>query len=379
MKKKPQTPKKLKNPQYIVLAAGGTGGHMMPAEAVADKLLEAGHEITLVTDRRGKAIGNVFQDTDSLTLDASSHMGGGVVTKLRSLWSVFTSTLQVRRAFQEKRPAIVVGFGGYPSLPVVFAARLMGIPYVLHEQNAVLGRVNRKMAKGAKLVALSLESTEKVPVGAKTRVVGNPVRSSIANLANIAYSVPLGIGDIRLLVIGGSQGARILSDIIPIAIAELKSEFRDRIDIRHQARPEDVERVSRAYSEAGIKAVVQPYFDDIGGILLKSQIVIARSGASTLAELTAMGRPAILVPLAIAADNHQAANASLVEKAGAGWVLLEHEFTVEALRWRLDKLFSDMGSLRDASDAMRTLAQLDAADLLAGEIINIGDPKGEYE
>lgn len=366
------------SPPYIILAAGGTGGHMMPAEAVADKLVKAGYDITLVTDLRGKAIGNVFQDVDSLILKASSHMGGGIVTKLRFLWSVFTSTLQVRSAFKNKRPTVVVGFGGYPSLPAILAARLMRIPYILHEQNAILGRVNRKMAKGAKLVALSLEGTGKVPAGTKTRVTGNPVRTVIANLANIAYAVPLGIGDIRLLVLGGSQGARILSDIVPTAVAELKAEFRDRIDVRHQARPEDVERVVAAYSEAGIRAVVKPYFDDVGGILLKSQIVIARSGASTLSELTAMGRPAILVPLAIAADNHQAANAAVVEKAGGGWVLQEHEFTVEAVRWRLNKLFSDMGGLRDASDGMRTLARLDAADLLAAEIISVGDPKGDH-
>ena len=195
---------------YIILASGGTGGHMMPAEAVADKLLAAGYEVTLVTDRRGEAIGNVFQDMDRFVLGASSHMGGGLLGKVKSAFSIVTSTLRVRRMFGKKRPTVVVGFGGYPSLPAVLAARLMKIPYVLHEQNAVLGRVNRWTAKGCVLLALSVENTERVPAGVKTIVSGNPVRTLIANLANIAYAVPMGGGDIRMLILGGSQGAYIV-------------------------------------------------------------------------------------------------------------------------------------------------------------------------
>lgn len=357
---------------YIVLACGGTGGHMMPAEAVADKLVKANYDITLVTDRRGEAIGNVFQDVDRFVLGASSHMGGGLLGKIKSAFSIITSTLKVRRMFGKKRPAVVVGFGGYPSLPAVLAARTMKIPYVLHEQNAVLGRVNRWMAKGCVLLALSVENTERVPAGVKTVVSGNPVRTLIADLANIAYAIPMGGGDIRMLILGGSQGARILSDVVPAALDKLGGEYRKQLDVTHQARPEDVDRVQNAYQSAEIRAVVKPYFDDVAGLLLKSQMVISRAGASTLAELTAMGRPAILVPLGIAADDHQTANAARVEQVGGGWVIPEQDFTVERLAALLDKLFDDMGDMRNASDQMRTLARLDAADTLATIIIDIG-------
>ena len=364
---------------YIILASGGTGGHMMPAEAVADKLVGAGYDVTLLTDKRGDSIGNVFQDMDKLILRTSSHMGGGVLQKIKSVVSVILSTMQVRKHFSKKRPTVVVGFGGYPSMPAVLAARFMNIPYILHEQNAVLGRVNRWMSANCRILALSVRPTAGVPQGVPTVVTGNPVRTLVANLANIAYAVPMGGGDIRLFILGGSQGARILSDIVPEALASLGEDYAERIDVAHQARPEDVSRVSATYEKAGIRAIVKPYFDDVAGQLLKTQLVISRAGASTLAELTAMGRPAILVPLAIAADDHQSANAALIEDMGAGWVMKEEEFTVENLSSLLLKLFDDMGDLRNASDQMRMLARLDAAGRLAVEIINVGDPSEELE
>ncbi len=358
---------------YIVLASGGTGGHMMPAEAVADKLVGLGYDISLLTDTRGDAIGNVFQDIDRLVLKTSSHMGGGFLQKVKSVFSVVASTLAVRKHFRKKRPTLVVGFGGYPSLPAVLAARSMGIPYMLHEQNAVLGRVNRWMAGHSQKVALSVSRTQQIPAGVETVVTGNPVRTLIANLANIAYAVPMGGGDIRVFVLGGSQGARILSDVVPSALAKLGGEWTERLVVTHQARPEDVARVRGVYEAAGIRSEVKSYFDDVAGQLLKTQLVISRAGASTLAELTAMGRPAVLVPLAIAADDHQSANAAIVEEAGGAWVMNELNFTVENLSAHLHKLFDDMGDLRDASDQMRTLGRLDAADALAAEIIRLGD------
>lgn len=358
---------------HIILAAGGTGGHMMPAEAVADVLTEQGYEVSLITDKRGQSISNVMTDIDRMVLDASSHMGGGLIGKIRSAFSIMFSTLKVRRHFAKDKPTVVVGFGGYPSLPAVLAAKSLSIPYILHEQNAVLGRVNRMMAKNAHTVALSMENTSRVPEGTITIVTGNPVRKLISKLANIAYAVPLGFGDIRIFVIGGSQGARILSDVIPEAIAGLGDDLQERLDVLHQARPEDVERVVKAYADAGVKAEVKSYFEDVGAILLRTQLVIARSGASTLAELAAMGRPAILVPLAIAADDHQSANAKIVEEAGGGWIYSEKEFTPEALRERLQKMLDDMGDLRDGSDNMRTIARLNAAEDLAQIITNLCD------
>lgn len=358
---------------YIILAAGGTGGHMMPAEAVADVLQEAGYDVSLITDKRGEAIGNVMTGIDRTVLNAESHMGGGPIGKIKSLLSILGSTLSVRRSFKKRKPTVVVGFGGYPSLPAVLAARSLSIPYILHEQNAVLGRVNRFMAKNAHVIALSMENTSLIPAGVPTVVTGNPIRKLISKLANIAYAVPFGNGDIRIFVLGGSQGARILSDVIPAAIAGLSEDLQDRLDILHQARPEDVERVCKAYVDANVKAEVKSYFDDVGAILLRTQLVIARSGASTLSELAAMGRPAILVPLAIAADDHQTANAKIVEEAGGGWIYSEQKFTAEALRERLQKMLEDMGDLRNGSDGMRTIAKLNAAEDLSGLIINLCD------
>lgn len=362
---------------YFVMASGGTGGHMMPAEAVADQLLAKGYEVTLVTDKRGQSIGNVFQDIDSLVLGTSSHMTGGVLGVIKSFFSIISSTREVRAFFKSRRPSAIVGFGGYPSLPTMLAARSMGIPYILHEQNAVLGRVNRLMANGAHTLALSVDKTERVSTKTKTVVVGNPVRSLISKVANIAYAVPLGDGPIRLLVLGGSQGARILSDVVPNALKSLDPDYVSRLDVMHQARPEDIERVTEAYEKAKIKVDVQPYFDDVARILLTAQLIICRAGASTLAELTAMGRPAVLVPLSIAADKHQLANARLIEAAGGAWVIEEPDFTPRALSDLLLTLFDDMGNLRDASDGMRSMARLDAAEKLAELLIELGDPETE--
>jgi len=361
---------------YIILAAGGTGGHMMPAEAVADALLTEGYEVSLVTDTRGQTIGNVMTDVHRIVLGASSHMSGGLIGKAKALFSILTSTFQVRKAFRKKQPTVVVGFGGYPSLPAILAARSLGIPYILHEQNAVLGRVNRFMAKNAELVALSVETTDRVPEGTKIYVTGNPVRHLIAKLANIAYAVPMGFGDMRIFILGGSQGARILSDVVPVAAALLSKEIRDRLDIVHQARPEDIERVKAVYDAAEIKTHVEPYFNDVGAILLRTQLVISRSGASTLSELSAMGRPAIMVPLAIAADNHQTANAKIVAEAGGGIMIAEQDFTPEALAEKLESLLNSMGALRDWSDGMRTIARLDAAENLSRKIIELCDGEG---
>jgi len=262
-------------------------------------------------------------------------------------------------------------------VPAVLAARMLGIPFVLHEQNAVLGRVNRFFAEDAKTLALSVPDTARVPIGAYTETTGNPVRHLIHKLANIAYAVPMGFGDVRLLVIGGSQGARILSDVVPAAIALLPEDLRARIEMTHQARPEDVERVIEAYQAIGVRATVEPYFDDVGALLLRAQLVICRSGASTIAELAAMGRPAIMVPLAIAADDHQNANAQAIVDAGGGWIMKENEFKPEALAHKLEHLLSDMSDLRNASDGMRSAARLDAADRLARIVLSISEESVE--
>ena len=356
---------------YIAVAAGGTGGHMMPADAMSHALRETGADVTLITDKRGAAYPGIMEDFDRHVLNIDSHMGGGIWSKMKAFISLGFATLNVRRLFKAKRPDCVVGFGGYPSLPALLAARALRIPYVLHEQNAVLGKVNRWMGKGAAGIALSLPATKRVPTDAATAVTGNPVRRIIEKIANIAYSVPMGAGDIRIFILGGSQGARILSNVVPAALAQMDDSIRERLIVSHQARREDRDRVHEIYQQAGIRAEVQPYYEDVAAILLRTQLVISRAGASTLAELTAMGRPAILVPLAIAADDHQRINASVLQGAGGAWVMQEADFTPDSLAALLDDLFADMGDMRKASDNMRACAALGAADHLAELVLGV--------
>ena len=358
---------------YVVIAAGGTGGHMMPADAMASELVERGSTAHLITDKRGDKFDNIMQDIQRTVLPTMQHMGKGLLPKIKSATSILISRHYVIKMFRKNRPDVVVGFGGYPSLPTVLAAKWLRIPYILHEQNAVLGRVNRLMGEGAAGIALSYEATAGIPAEALHAVTGNPVRKVIEKIANIAYAVPMGAGDIRLFIMGGSQGARILSDIVPTALVGLEASYRDRLVVSHQARAEDVARVKTAYKSAGIRAEVEPYFDDVAAILLRAQLVISRAGASTLAELTVMGRPAVLVPLAIATNDHQSANASVVRQAGGGWVFTEDQFTSEALIDLLTGLFIDMGGLRKASDGMRRCATIGAADHLADLVLEVAE------
>ena len=360
------------NTPLIVIAAGGTGGHMMPASALSDMLKDRGYRVMLITDRRGDGIAAGMADIPRHVTSAESHMTGGVLGKIKSFFSIFKATLEVRKIFLNDKPAAVIGFGGYPSMPGILAARWVGVPFALHEQNAVLGRVNRAMAPKSTFVALSYKNTSMIPDGTTTKVTGNPVRKVISKLANVAYSVPFGFGDIRILVLGGSQGARILSDIVPAAITQLDADLAQRLVISHQARPEDVGRVKRAYETAEIRAEVAPFFNDVASILVRTQLVIARSGASTLAECATMARPAILVPLKIAADDHQTKNAELHQEVGGAWIFKEADFTPPALKDFLGTLFDeDLSKLRSASEGIRQLTMEDSAETLAEALIDL--------
>ena len=256
----------------IIMAAGGTGGHVMPAIAAAEVLEKQGYDLLLVTDRRGISLSGAMTEMPHVVMNASSHMAGGIFGKIKSVISLALAALAVGRKFRQVRPSLVIGFGGYPSLPPILAARMMRIPFMVHEQNAVLGRVNRWVAKKATKVALSYQQTARVPVGTRTVLTGNPVRPVISKLSNIAYSVPFGCGDIRIVVLGGSQGARILSDVVPKAIRLLGEDYRQRLVVSHQARPEDVERVTETYTDGHIRAEVSPFFEDVASLLVKTQL-----------------------------------------------------------------------------------------------------------
>ncbi|WCL55451.1 undecaprenyldiphospho-muramoylpentapeptide beta-N-acetylglucosaminyltransferase [Gimibacter soli] len=364
-------------PLHILLAAGGTGGHMVPAEALAAELTARGHRVSLVTDARGDAFKTIMAGIDRFVLQATSHMQGGIVGKLKAGISLVGSFFAVRRHFRAVQPDVIVGFGGYPSMPAVMGAKSLGLPYILHEQNAVLGRVNRWTAKGAAVVALTTAATERVPTGARTAVTGNPVRPAVREAAKTAYAVPEEGGPVRLFILGGSQGAHILSKTVPGALAMLDDATRSRLQVQHQARPADGPMVTALYATAGITAKVEAYFENVPEILASTHLVISRAGASTLAELTAVGRPAILVPLAIAADDHQRANAAPLVAAGGAIAVAEKDFTPDHLAAMVRDLLKEPARLSAMAASMKSAAQGDAGKALADLVLAQLSPRQE--
>jgi UDP-N-acetylglucosamine--N-acetylmuramyl-(pentapeptide) pyrophosphoryl-undecaprenol N-acetylglucosamine transferase len=306
--------------RHIVLAAGGTGGHVVPAHALALELTRRGFQVSLITDERGKSFPGLFPGVPKHVIPAATASGFNPVHWLRAFQTVLEGRAAAGRLYDQYQPAVVVGFGGYPSLPALWAATKRKMPTILHEQNAVLGRVNRYLAKRVSEIALSLPRTRRVPVHArdKTELTGNPVRPEILALRDLPYP-PLNDDSVfRVTVIGGSQGARILSDVVPRAMAMLPAHLRHRLQVTQQCRAEDLEAVRQIYAAESIPADCTTYIEDMAGQLKWTHLVIGRAGASTISELSASGRPAILVPLPSATDDHQTANCrELVQAGGA--------------------------------------------------------------
>lgn len=360
----------------IVIAAGGTGGHLFPAEALAAELLRRGERIALMTDARSAAYDSAaFAAAERFVLSGAGLSGRGMRGAARGAVALVAGTMQARRHLAALNPSVVVGFGGYPSFPPLAAARMIGAArrpaIVLHEQNAVLGRANRLMARIADLLALSFEDTTKVPAGARAEVVGNPVRPAIAALAGLPYPTPPEGGAIRLLVTGGSLGARVFADVVPPAIVALPEAIRARLLVTQQCRADDLARTGTAYREAGVVADLAPFFPDIAGRLATAHLVVARAGASTVAELACAGRPAVLVPLPTAIDDHQSANARALAEADAAWVYPQPAFTPEALTERLVSLLAVPSRLAAAAAAAAALARPHAARDLADRVLTL--------
>jgi UDP-N-acetylglucosamine--N-acetylmuramyl-(pentapeptide) pyrophosphoryl-undecaprenol N-acetylglucosamine transferase len=361
----------------IVLAAGGTGGHIFPAEALAEELLTRGYDPHLITDKRfedyraHQAYGALMHVDVHMIASAKGQLRG--LNAITNSFAISKGVLQARQILKKLNPLAVVGFGGYPSLPTMMAARARGEVSVLQEQNAVLGRVNRLLASGVKGLALTYADTQKIPESAQDHVrhIGNPVRAQMRALYAVEYSAPRGDSMLRLLVIGGSQGAKIFSDIIPQAIGALPEELRPRIRIDQQCRPEDVEAVKAAYKALNLQADVQAFFNDMSARLASAHLVIARAGASSISELCVVGRPAILVPLPAATDNHQYFNAQAVEDIGGGVVMPQTGFTPQALAARLETYASLPDSLEDAAHKIRLLARPNAASDLADYVLQL--------
>ncbi|BAI72720.1 UDP-N-acetylglucosamine--N-acetylmuramyl-(pentapeptide) [Azospirillum sp. B510] len=368
--------------RVIVLAAGGTGGHMFPAEALARELLARGRAVTLVTDKRGHAFGDSLPEVPVHRIRAASP-GAGIAGKLKAALQMGLGLLEARSLMRRLTPAAVVGFGGYPSVPTVYAAIQSKLPALLHEQNAVLGRANRMLIAGSSRLAVAFPAIEKLGEAQRAKIVrtGNPVRPAVAARRLTPYEAPQPGGAIRLLVMGGSQGARIFSEVIPAALALLPEATRARIHLAQQCRPEDLEAARDALEPLGLARLeLQTFFRDVPERLAACHLAVTRAGASTIAELTCVGRPAILVPYPHATDDHQTANARHLAGAGAAWLVPQPAFTATALAERLSALLSDPQALADAARAAHGWGTAEAAGALADAVLAmLGAPSGHTD
>ncbi len=353
-----------------MLAAGGTGGHLFPAFALAQELGRRGIPVDLVTDMRADRYETGFPARAIYRVPSATTAGKSIIGKGRAAARLARGIWASWRLLGRVRPAAVVGFGGYPCFPPLLAARLRGLPTALHEQNAVLGRANRMLAKKVTAIAASFEHTRFLegPLLFKARVTGNPVRDQVAGWAAHGYQPPQPGGPYALLVFGGSQGARFFADAVPPALALLPPQVRANTLVVQQCREEDVERVGAAYRAAGIHADLAAFFTNLPEAMAKAHLVICRSGASTVAELTVMGRPAILVPLPHAIDNDQLQNALRLADAGGGWCLEQKNYSAEFLAEAVARLFTEPDALAGAAAAAkaqgRPRAVTDLADLV---------------
>ncbi len=360
----------------IALAAGGTGGHVFPAEALARELLGRGLDVVLFTDRRG----NKF--SAELTVPVyrirASSLGRGFFGNLCSVFDIALGVLQSRRQLRKLKAAAIVGFGGYPTIPPLYAAAQLNVPIILHEQNAVLGRANRAALGKARLIATSFPHVTGLKTAKDLRIshTGNPVRPAFAAMRAVPYAPVADDGPIRILVLGGSLGARVFSHVVPKAIGQLPEHLRLRMIVAQQCRPEDHEAAQTAYAAVGIEAELKPFFRDVPERMAQAHLVIGRAGGGAIAELTAVGRPSILVPFPNSLAGEQIANAEALAESGGAWLIPEQAFTPEALAVRLEALLALPSSLVKAAAAARAWGTVSAADNLADCVMDvIGVPK----
>lgn len=365
--------------RHFVLAAGGTGGHMIPADALATELIRRGHHVALITDERGAKYPGLFRDVQVHVLPAG-RMAGGPIGWARGAKATFEGRDMARRLYETFQPTAAVGFGGYPALPAMLAAFKDGIPTVIHEQNAVLGRVNRLLARKVNAIATAYPDVQRLARKhvEKTYLIGNPVRDEVLAIRNRSFPPLTAEGIFRLLVTGGSQGAGILSEVVPEGLGLLPLTFRRRLQVTQQCRPEDIEVVRAKYAALGIPADLATYLPDLPERLGWAHLVIARAGASTIAELTAAGRPAILVPLPSATDDHQTANAREMHEAGGARAIPQARFTAVELAKQMQKLALDPDALINAAKRARACGRPDAAVALADLVESFG-PAPEME
>jgi len=358
----------------FVLAAGGTGGHMIPAHALAAELKGRGYGVLLITDERGARFPGLFEGMPVHILPAG-RLGGGPLGWLKAFGSVVKGRGEAKRLYRDHRPDAVIGFGGYPAFPSLLAASAMNIPTVLHEQNAVLGRVNRLLAGEAVAIGTAYDTVDRLRAkyADKAVLVGNPVRAEIAKLGELPFPPFDDVAPLKILVTGGSQGASILSKVVPAGLGMLAPQLRRRLQVVQQCRPEDIERVRAQYAELGIPAELMTYIEDMAEKIADAHLIIGRAGASTVAELTAAGRPAILIPFAAATDDHQTANAREMVKAGGARAIQEANFTPEVLARQIEALAMDPVALGNAAGRALSVGRPHAARDLADLVERIGN------
>ncbi len=350
----------------IMLAAGGTGGHLFPAESLARELQKRGCSVELVSDDRVADFASSFPAEAIHQVTSGTVTGAGITGKIKGAMALAKGVWECRRLLKSINPQAVVGFGGYPTVPPVLAASMLGIPTVLHEQNAVMGRANRFLSGRVTRIATGFDLAK-----ASTVQVGNPVRETVLNAAKLDMPPIVKDGPLRLLVFGGSQGARIMGEIVPAAIALLPPRLRQRLHITQQVREEDILRVQAEYARLGVENDCASFFRDLPMRMAQSHLVIARSGASTVAELAVIGRPSILVPLPGSLDQDQAANAAILANQGAAEIMMQPSFTPEALANRLTAIMNDPEALIETARKAKALGIADAASRLADVVLQV--------
>jgi UDP-N-acetylglucosamine--N-acetylmuramyl-(pentapeptide) pyrophosphoryl-undecaprenol N-acetylglucosamine transferase len=351
----------------VMLAAGGTGGHLFPAYALAEELGRRGYTVDLVTDMRGDRYGTGFPARAVHQVPSATLASKSPVAVARTGYTLARGLMAARKLMKKVRPAAVVGFGGYPTFPPLLAARQLAIPTMLHEQNAVLGRANKMLARRVDAIATSFEATKFLdgPMTEKSRFTGNPVRSIVIEAAATPYPPLEPDGPFHLLVFGGSQGARFFSDAVPPALGLLPPGLKARLKVVQQAREEDVPRVQQAYAASGISAEIAPFFKDLPARMAASHLVVGRAGASSVAELTVIGRPSILVPLPHSLDNDQLQNATRLAESGGAWCIEQKTLSPEKLSGEIGRLMEGGARLREAAECARRQGRPDAVARLA--------------
>ena len=359
------------NGKLILLCAGGTGGHLFPAEALAVVLERRGATIDLATDTRAAHF--KFPARAVHVIPSATLRGRNPIALARTMSSLALGTAKAFAAIGRIRPAVVVGFGGYPTVPPLLAASLRGVPTVLHEQNSVMGRANRFLAPRVTRIATGFRALRNVDPRwqGKIAFTGNPIRPPVIDAAAVPYAAPVAGGRLNILVFGGSQGARVMAEIVPAAIAQMTPAMRARLAVVQQARDEDIDAVAATYARLGVEAECAPFFSDLPARMAGAHLVIARSGASTVAELTAIGRPSLLVPLPHALDQDQFHNAGMLDDAGGAIRIEQRAFTPQRVADEIAALAGDPGRLAQMASAAKALGVIDAAERLADEVLAV--------